>query len=58
MLWVPHPGAARANLQILYSNENGVILSAAKNPEGDGGVYDADIVWILHFGRRRDLRSE
>jgi hypothetical protein len=26
----------------------GVILSATKNPEGDGGVYDADIVWILH----------
>jgi len=28
----------------------GVILSAAKNPEGDGSVYDAHIVWILHFG--------
>ncbi|MHB1856028.1 MAG: hypothetical protein ACYCPM_01180 [Acidobacteriaceae bacterium] len=26
----------------------GVILSAAKNPEGDGGVYEANIVWILH----------
>jgi hypothetical protein len=25
-----------------------VILSAAKNPEVDGGVYEADIAWILH----------
>jgi hypothetical protein len=39
---------SQANLQILYSNESGVILSAAKNPDDDGGVYDADIDWILH----------
>ncbi|MHB1858100.1 MAG: hypothetical protein ACYCPM_11770 [Acidobacteriaceae bacterium] len=26
----------------------GVILSEAKNPEGDGGNDQAHIVWILH----------
>ncbi len=34
---------SQTNLQILYSNESGIILSAAKNPEGDGGVDDARI---------------
>ena len=32
-----------------------VILSAAKNPEGDGVDYDARILWILPFAA---LRSE
>jgi hypothetical protein len=35
-----------------------VILSAAKNPEGDGFMIQANILWILHSGRRGDLRSE
>src|SRR6185437_10751074 len=26
-----------------------VILSAAKNPENDSGVTNANILWILHF---------
>ena len=32
-----------------------VILSAAKNPEGDGEDYQTDILWILHSAT---LRSE
>jgi len=35
--------------------ERGVILSEAKNPEGDGGVDAAAILWILHSAA---LRSE
>ena len=33
----------------------GVIVSTAKNPEGDGYVIQADILWILHSAA---LRSE
>ena len=30
----------------------GVILSEAKNPEGDGGNDQAHIVWIFHSAAR------
>jgi hypothetical protein len=35
-----------------------VILSEAKNPEDDGSTRQTNILWILHSGRRGDLRSE
>ncbi len=35
-----------------------VIVSAAKNPEGDSFIIRPDILWILHSGRYGDLRSE
>jgi hypothetical protein len=30
------------------SKAGGVNLGEAKNPEGDGTVYEAHILWILH----------
>jgi hypothetical protein len=30
-----------------------VILSAAKNPDEDGGDYSFNILWILHCAARR-----
>ncbi|MHB1858385.1 MAG: hypothetical protein ACYCPM_13245 [Acidobacteriaceae bacterium] len=43
---------------VIVSPSTSLRINSAKNPEDDGGVVGADIVWILHFSRRGDLRSE
>ena len=35
----------------LAEKRTGVILSAAKNPEGDSCMDTSGILWILHFDR-------
>jgi hypothetical protein len=42
-----------ANISTSEIENSGAILSAAKNPEGDGCMIQANILWTLHSAALR-----